>query len=75
MPRKAGIDSPGALHQIIIRSIERKAIFKDRLDRSNFINRLDRVVTETETGFYAWVLMKNHLHLLLKTGMLRLPPL
>jgi len=29
MPRKARIDAPGALHHIIIRGIERKAIFKD----------------------------------------------
>jgi putative transposase len=33
MPRKARIDAPGALHYIIIRGIERKAIFKDNTDR------------------------------------------
>jgi putative transposase len=69
MPRKARIDAPGALHHIIIRGIERKAIFKDRTDRSNFLNRLDRIVSETDTGCYAWVLMANHVHLLLKTGL------
>ncbi|MGD8658157.1 MAG: transposase, partial [Desulfobacterales bacterium] len=69
MPRKARIDAPGALHHIIIRGIERKAIFKDRMDRRNFLNRLDRIVSETETGCYAWVLMGNHVHLLLKTGL------
>jgi len=69
MPRKARIDAPGALHHIIIRGIERQAIFKDRLDRRNFLNRLDRIVSETETGCYAWVLMGNHVHLLLKTGL------
>jgi hypothetical protein len=30
------IDAPGALHHIIIRGIERKAIFKDTADRENF---------------------------------------
>ena len=29
MPRKARIDAPGALQHIIIRGIERKAIFKE----------------------------------------------
>ncbi|MCP4214538.1 MAG: hypothetical protein GY765_07765, partial [bacterium] len=29
MPRQSRIDAPGALHHIIIRGIERKAIFKD----------------------------------------------
>ena len=37
MPRKAGIDAPGALHHIIIRGIERKAIFADDKDREDFI--------------------------------------
>ena len=68
MPRQARIDAPGALHHIIIRGIERKAIFKDDADRANFVGRLDRIVSETETGCYAWVLMTNHVHLLLKTG-------
>ena len=40
MPRKARIDAPGALHHIIIRGIERKAIFKDTTVRENFFERL-----------------------------------
>ena len=69
MPRKARIDAPGALHHIIIRGIERKAIFKDNADRANFLERLGRIIPDTETGCYAWVLMRNHVHLLLKTGL------
>jgi hypothetical protein len=33
MPRKARIDAPGALHHIIARGIERRAIFTDNDDR------------------------------------------
>ena len=69
MPRKARIDAPGALHHIIIRGIERKAVFKDNSDRDNFIERLGGIIKESETGCYAWVLMTNHIHLLLKTGL------
>ena len=69
MPRKARIDAPGALHHIIIRGIERKAVFKDSADRDNFRERLGGIIKETETGCYAWVLMTNHIHLLLKTGL------
>jgi REP element-mobilizing transposase RayT len=69
MPRQARIDAPGALHHIIIRGIERKAIFKDNADRANFLERLGRIISETETGCYAWVLMTSHVHLLLKTGL------
>ena len=69
MPRKARIDAPGALHHIIIRGIERKAIFKDTADRENFFERCGQIISETETGCYAWVYMTNHIHLLLKTGL------
>ena len=69
MPRKARIDAPGALHHVMVRGIERKAIFKDRYDRTNFVKRLDTILSETETPCYAWVLMHNHVHLLLKTGL------
>ena len=68
MPRKARIDAPGALHHIIVRGIERKAIFKDSLDYKNIINRLEIVLSETKTPCFAWALMGNHFHLLLRTG-------
>ena len=69
MPRKSRIDAPGALHHIIVRGIEKKAIFKDAQDRKNFLDRLDKVLKETSTACYAWALMPNHVHLLLRTGL------
>jgi len=63
MLRKARIDAPGALHHIIIRGIERKAIFKDTADRENFFERFAHIISETETRCYAWVYMTNHIHL------------
>lgn len=69
MPRKARIDAPGALHHIIIRGIEKRNIFKDDKDRNQFVKRLGDVLTEAKTPIYAWALIPNHLHLLLKTGL------
>ncbi len=68
MPRKARIDAPGALHHIIVRGIERKPIFRDSQDYHNFLLRLGKVFEDTETPCFAWALMPNHLHLLLRTG-------
>lgn len=68
MPRKARIDAPGALHHIIGRGIEQTDIFRDDVDRENFVERLGRVISETITPCYAWALIPNHFHLLLKTG-------
>lgn len=69
MPRKARIDAPGALHHIIIRGIEKRQIFENDRDRNQFIQRLADILTETETPCYAWALIPNHIHLLLKTGL------
>ena len=68
MPRKARIDAPGALHHIICRGIERRKIFRNDADKDDFVARLSRVLTETQTPCYAWALLSNHLHLLLRTG-------
>jgi putative transposase len=68
MPRKARMDAPGALHHIIIRGIERRRIFSDDQDRDTFINRLGAIVTETQTDCFAWALIPNHAHMLLRTG-------
>jgi len=68
MPRKARIDAPGALHHIMARGIERRDIFEDDFDRNNFLERIEKIVLETDTRCYAWTLIPNHFHLLLKTG-------
>ena len=52
MPRKARIDAPGALHNIIIRGIECKAIFKDDADRAKFVARIGQIMAETETDCF-----------------------
>ena len=68
MPRQSRIDAPGALHHIIARGIGRRNIFNDDQDRENFLERLKKVLEETRTGCYAWALIPNHFHLLLRTG-------
>ena len=68
MPRKARIDAPGALHHVIVRGIERRKIFLDDTDREDFIERLSNIIDETQTACFAWALIPNHFHLLLRTG-------
>ncbi len=68
MPRKSRIDAPGALHHVIARGIERTKIYRDDLDRKNFLERLSTILPETSTRCFAWALLPNHFHLLLRTG-------
>ena len=69
MPRKARIDAPGALQHIIVRGIERRKIFLDDTDRHSFIDRFGTILKDTNTSCFAWALIPNHAHLLLRTGL------
>jgi len=66
MPRHARIDIPGLLQHVIVRGIERRSIFVDNQDRETFLSRLRILLSETETDCYAWALLDNHFHLLLR---------
>ncbi len=67
MPRLARLDAPGVLHHVMGRGIEKNNIFLNKRDRNDFINRLSGLVEEGAMDIYAWALMTNHFHLLLKT--------
>ena len=68
MPSQARLDTPGTLHHVIIRGIEKRKIVNDRKDREDFINRMGEIASDTGTNIYAWALMTNHAHILLRNG-------
>ena len=67
MPRQARLDAPGVLHHVMGRGIEGKEIFINNKDRNDFINRLSLLVEDGSLDIYAWTLIPNHFHLLVKT--------
>jgi len=73
MPRRARLDAPGTLHHVIVRGIERRRIVDDVTDRNNFIARLGELAAGTQTRIYAWALMTNHAHILLRSSEIGLP--
>ncbi len=68
MPRQPRLDAAGALHHIIGRGIDRTSIFRTDQDREDFVKRLADLSMAGEFIVYAWSLMPNHFHLLLRTG-------
>jgi REP element-mobilizing transposase RayT len=68
MARVARRDGRGVCHHVLLRGIERRAIFRDNLDRRDFVSRLRRQLREGGGACLAWVLMTNHVHLVLRTG-------
>jgi len=73
MPRRPRLDAPGYLHHIIVRGIEKREIFRDERDRENFLTRLGEVLKDGEAKCFAWSLMPNHVHILIRTATTPLP--
>ena len=73
MPRGPRLDAPGTLHQVIVRGIEKGLIFRDDKDRQAFVVRLGHIAGLTRTCVYAWALLPNHVHLLVRSSTVGLP--
>jgi putative transposase len=67
MARAWRIEFEGALYHVLSRGNQRQAIFIDDEDRLLFLGRLSEVAERFEVECYAYVLMNNHYHLLLRT--------
>jgi putative transposase len=68
MPRTARLDAPGTLHHVIVRGIERRHIIDDNEDRKEFVERMGHLAVETKMVIYAWALLNNHAHILLRSS-------
>ena len=68
MPRGARLDALWTLNHVIVIGIEKRRIVNDVADRKNFVTRLAELSAETKTNIYAWALMTNHAHMLLRSS-------
>ena len=67
MGRAWRIEYEGALYHVLSRGNEQKAIYYDDQDRSSFLAALGEMSERFEIDVFAYVLMGNHYHLLIKT--------
>jgi putative transposase len=72
MPRQPRIDAPGLLQHVMARGIQRCRIFRDDRDYQDFLTRLGNILDTTGIRCYAWALLPNHFHLLLRSGRIHL---
>lgn len=66
MPRAPRIDEPGLCHHVTARGIEKRQIYCDDRDRHFFLAKLGELAVETATEVYAFALIPNHFHLLVR---------
>jgi putative transposase len=67
MARPLRLEFPGALYHVTARGNERKPIYRDEQDRRRFLERLGAVAEAFTLRVHAYVLMRNHYHLLVET--------
>ena len=68
MPREARIKSKSKICHIMIRGINQQNIFSDAKDDEKFLTILTKCCKKSNLKIYAYCLMGNHVHLLLKEG-------
>jgi len=68
MPRKARKKSESGVYHIIMRGINRQSIFEDEEDFVKFFQTIQHYKEQSGYEIYAYCLMGNHVHLLLKMG-------
>jgi putative transposase len=67
MARKPRIEFKGAFYHVITRGNQRQKVFKDKDDFLKYLEILSNYKIRYKYFLYAFVLMNNHLHLLIET--------
>ncbi|MBE6981495.1 MAG: transposase [Ruminococcaceae bacterium] len=68
MPRQSRKQSATGIYHIMLRGINRQQIFEDNEDRDRFIETLLNYKEVCGYSIYAYCLMGNHIHILIKEG-------
>lgn len=68
MPRQARKESKSGIYHVMLRGINRQQIFEDEEDQDKFLQVLSECKAISGFELYAYCLMGNHVHLLMKAG-------
>ena len=68
MARQPRLHFAGAFYHVIARGNRRATIFHDEDDYRTYLERLERYRKRDGATLHAYVLMPNHVHLLVETG-------
>ena len=67
MPRRLRLQYPDAIYHLMARGNGRQDIVCDDLDRDLLLQHLGRTAVRCSWSIYAFAIMSNHLHIVLKT--------
>lgn len=66
MPRQARAKSSTGIYHCILRGVDKRDIFLDDQDRYKFLKEIKNAKEKYDFALYAYCLMNNHVHLLIK---------
>ena len=68
MARRARVEYPGAIYHVITRGNQRQRVFRDDRDRRKYLEIVANLKKQFSFRISAYVLMTNHVHLLIESG-------
>lgn len=68
MPRVGRLHIAGGLYHVMGRGLERRWIFEEDADKEWFLNRFGECLNKAKAQCFAWSLMSNHYHFLIRVG-------
>ena len=68
MSRKPRIHYEGALYHVIARGNNREYIFKNEIDKEEYLKKVTKYIDKYNGKLYAYVIMDNHCHLLIEVS-------
>jgi len=68
MPRQGRLHIPGGYYHVMGRGLERRRIFDQPEDKRDFLSRLGEGLERSQSQCFAWAIMSNHYHLLIRVS-------
>jgi len=68
MPRRAREKSSSGIYHVVLRGINKQRIFEDDQDNQKYLETIKTYKENSGYEIYAYCLMSNHIHLLMKEG-------
>ena len=69
IPRRGRRESATSIYHVVSRGINKEAIFKEQRERTRMLNLIRENLEEYDVEIYAYCIMPNHFHLLIKADL------
>jgi len=69
IPRRGRRESITSIYHVVSRGINKEAIFKEQRERTRMLNLIRENIEEYKVEIYAYCIMPNHFHLLIKADL------